>query len=198
MGRFDYHEKPRSPFIYTGKKPSSPFYNIESESNGENRFVIIKTTDGAKYIRGNMLFYNFKGVEIYTEIDNAIFVDSINDIVTIKDYSKTLEEINPTDPENRQYVLIIVSDSDIENEGINMYTWDAMIGRTTMYNYIVDNIESKYMDPDKSIVLTDNVALKDALTVTQFVNYLKNGNLIPEDDFDINNFRYDRGNEDDE
>ena len=189
MGRFDYHEKPRNPFIYTGKKPSSPFYNIESESNGENRFVIIKTTDGGKYIRGNMLFYNFKGVEIYTEIDNAIFVDSINDIVTIKDYSKTLEEINPTDPENRQYVLIIVSDSDIEDEGINMYTWDAMIGRTTMYNYIVDNIESKYMDPDKSIVLTDNVALKDALTVTQFVNYLKNGNLVPEDDFNIDDYR---------
>lgn len=189
MGRFDYQDKPKSPFVYTGKKPTSPFYNIETESNGEDRFVIIKTTDGGRYIRGNMLFYNYKGIEIYTEINNAIFVDTINDTVTIKDYGKTLEEINPTDPENRQYVLIIVSDEDIEDQGINMYTWDAMIGRTTMYNYIVDNIAAKYMDPDKSIVLTDNVALKDALSVTQFVNYLKNGNLVPDDDFNIDEYR---------
>ena len=196
MGRFDYVDKPKSPFVYTGKKPTSPFYNIETESNGEDRFVIIKTTDNGKYIRGNMLFYNYKGIEIYTEINNAIFVDTINDTVTIKDYGKTLEEINPTNPEERQYVIIIVSDEDIEDEGIPMYTWDAMIGRTNMYNYIVTNIGIKYMNPDKSIVLTDNVALKDALNVTQFVNYLKNGNLIPEDDFDINDYR--GGEEEDE
>ena len=183
-------------FIFTGKKPISPFYNIETESNGPDRFAIIKTTDNGKYIRGNMLFYKYKGIEIYTEINNAIFVDTINDTINIKDYSKTLEEINPVNPEERQYVIIIVSDEDIEDQGINMYTWDAMIGRSTMYKYIVDNIELKYMDPDKSIILTDNVALKDALSVTQFVNYLKNGNLVPEDDFDINEYR--TGGEDDE
>jgi hypothetical protein len=44
--------------------------------------------------------------------------------------------------------------------------------------------------------LTDNVALKDALSVTQFVNYLKNGNLVPEDDFNIDDYR--SGGEDDE
>lgn len=189
MGKFDYEEKPRSPFVITGKKPINPFYNVESESNGPDRFAILKTTDNGKYIRGNMLFYKYKGIEIYTEINNAIFVDTINDTISVKDYGKTLEEINPTDPENKQYVLIIVSDEDAEDDGLNMYTWDAMIGRTTMYKYIVDNIESKYMDPDKSIVLTDNVALKDALTVTQFVNYLKNGNLVPEDDFNIDDYR---------
>ena len=195
-GKFDYQDKPKSPFIFTGKKPISPFYNIETESNGPDRFAIIKTTDNGKYIRGNMLFYKYKGIEIYTEINNAIFVDTINDTINIKDYSKTLEEINPVNPEERQYVIIIVSDEDIEDQGINMYTWDAMIGRSTMYKYIVDNIELKYMDPDKSIILTDNVALKDALSVTQFVNYLKNGNLVPEDDFDINEYR--TGGEDDE
>ena len=64
-----------------------------------------------------------------------------------------------------------------------------MIGRTAIYDYIVHNIASNYMNPDKSIILTDNVALKDALTVTQFVSYLKNGNLVPEDDFDIEEYR---------
>lgn len=196
MGKFDIDNKPKNPFVYTGKKPINPFYKIETETNGPDRFAIIKTTDNGKYIRGNMLFYNYKGIEIYTDINNAIFVDTINDTLTIRDYSKTLEEINPTDPEDRQYVLIIVSDEDAEDDGLNMYTWDAMIGRTTMYNYIVNNIDIKYIDPDKSIVLTDNVALKDALSVTQFVNYLKNGNLVPEDDFNIDNYR--SGGEEDE
>ena len=195
MGKFDYQDKPKNPFIFTGKKPINPFYNIETESNGPDRFAIIKTTDNGKYIRGNMLFYAYKGIEIYTEIDNVIFVDTINDIINIREYSKTLNEIDPVDPEERQYVIIIVSDEDIEDEGNSMYTWDAMIGRTTMYNYIVNNIEIKYMDPDKSIVLTDNVPLKDALSVTQFVNYLKNGNLVPEDDFNIDDYR---SGEDDE
>lgn len=197
MGKFDYQKKPVNPFVMTGKKPINPFYKVEDETNGPDRFVITKLTDNGKYIRGNMLFYNYKGIEIYTEIDNAIFVDTINDTINVKDYAKTIESINPTDPEQRQYVLIIVSEPDVEDLGINMYTWDAMIGRTTMYNFIVDNIESKYIDPDKSIVLTDNVAFKDALTVTQFVNYLKNGNLIPEDDFNIDDYRI-GGGEDDE
>ena len=192
MGKFDYEDKPKNPFVMTGKKPINPFYNIESESNGPDRYAILKTTDNGRYIRGNMLFYKYKGIEIYTEINNAIFVDTINDTITIKDYGKTLEEINPTNPEERQYLIIVVSDEDADD----MYTWDAMIGRTTMYNYIVNNIDIKYMDPDKSIVLTDNVALKDALSVTQFVNYLKNGNLVPEDDFNIDEYR--SGGEEDE
>ena len=192
MGKFDYEDKPKNPFVITGKKPINPFYNIESESNGPDRYAILKTTDNGRYIRGNMLFYKYKGIEIYTEINNAIFVDTINDTITIKDYGKTLEEINPTNPEERQYLIIVVSDEDADD----MYTWDAMIGRTTMYNYIVNNIDIKYMDPDKSIVLTDNVALKDALSVTQFVNYLKNGNLVPEDDFNIDEYR--SGGEEDE
>ena len=42
MGKFDYEEKPRSPFVITGKKPINPFYNVESESNGPDRFAILK------------------------------------------------------------------------------------------------------------------------------------------------------------
>ena len=47
----------------------------------------------------------------------------------------------------------------------------------------VNNIED--IDPDKSIVLTENVAIKDAFTVSQFVKYLQNASLVEEDDFDI-------------
>ena len=189
MGRFDYDDNtPINPFINTGKI-LNPFYKIDEAINEENRYVILKTTEHGKYVRDNMLYYKFNGVEIFTEINNAIFVDRINNTLIVKDYSKALEEINPVDPEERQYVLIMVMDDDAMDEGLNKYLWAAMIGRSTLYRYIVDNIEINYMNPDKSIVLTDNVALKDALTVTQFINYLKNGDLIPQDDFDIEKYR---------
>jgi hypothetical protein len=52
------------------------------------------------------------------------------------------------------------------------------------------------MNPDKSFILTANVPLKDALSVTQFVDYLKNSNLVPEDNFDIHDYIVDDVEED--
>ena len=177
-----------NPFYKTGKK-MNPFYKVDNITNGADRFVILSTTENGKYVRGNLLFYSMNGVEIYTDINNAILVDTINKTFTVRKADSVLEEINPTDPEQRQYVIIMVLDDDINNEDINKYIWASMIGRTTMYEYIKENIEINYINPDKSIILTDNVALKDALSVTQFIKYLKNGNLVEEDDFDIDEYR---------
>ena len=58
-----------------------------------------------------------------------------------------------------------------------------MTGRSIVYEYIKNNIED--IDPDNSIILTENVAVKDAFTVSQFVKYLQNASLVEEDDFDI-------------
>lgn len=188
MNREDLN-KPTSPFVKVGKKPISPFYKVEDEINTSERYAILKTTDNGKFVRGNLLYYRFNNVDIYTDIDNAIFVDAVNSSITIKEYSKALAQINPVDPEERQYIILMYIDDDMTDEDIQQYTWESMIGRTAIYDYIVNNIASNYMNPDKSIILTDNVALKDALTVTQFISYLKNGNLVPEDDFNIEEYR---------
>ena len=44
------------------------------------------------------------------------------------------------------------------------------------------------IDVDKSLVLTETVPLKDSLTVRQFMNYLKNSNIINDENFEINDF----------
>ena len=54
-----------------------PVYNIEQTVNGELRFAITSLTDGGKYVRGNMLFYQYNGVNIYTDINNIIFVNNV-------------------------------------------------------------------------------------------------------------------------
>ena len=185
------HNQPINPFIKVGKtEKQKVFYKLDEEVNNPNRFAILRTTENGKFVRGEMLYYKLDNVEIYTELNNIIFVDRVNKTLTVKDYSKALEEINPENPETRQYIILMYLDDDVYEQGAGTtYTWEAMEGRQLAYQYIKDNIGMNYMNPDKSIVLTDNVAVKDALTVTQFIKYLKNGNLVPEDDFEIDDYR---------
>ena len=106
--------------------------------------------------------------------------------VIVKDGKKVLNEITPTDPETRQYVLLMKC---IDNN-TEFYQWESMEGRTETYNYIVDNIDILNIYPEESFVLTENVALKDALTIAEFVRYLKNSELVEEDGFNIEEYIY--------
>lgn len=179
----------RNPLIFYDKDDKikvNPVYMIEDHPNDKNRFAILRTTENGKYVRGDSLYFKLGGFEIYTEINNAIFVDLINKTVFIKEYQKVVEEITPVDPEKRQYIIMMKN----INEDIDEYTWEAMEGRSTMYNFIVDNIDSLNIDPENSFVLTENVPYKDALTVYQFIQYIKNADLVEEDGFDINDWLY--------
>lgn len=179
----------RNPLIFYDKDEKikiNPIYMIEDHPNDKNRFAILRTTENGKYVRGDSLYFKLGGFEIYTEINNAIFVDLINKTVFIKEYQKVVEEITPVDPEKRQYIIMMK----IINDDMDEYRWEAMEGRSTMYNFIVDNIEDLNIDPENSFVLTENVPYKDALTVYQFIQYLKNADLVEEDGFDIDEWLY--------
>lgn len=166
-------------------KKIKPFYTLENHPNDKYRFAILSSTENGKYIRGGMLFFEFNGIEIYTELNNAIFVDLIHKTCFIKDYHKVKEEITPVDAEQRQYIILMSSE---DENGDQIYTWEAMTGRTTMYEYIVDNIDELGIDPEKSFILVETVPYKDALTVTEFVKYLKNAEYVPDDGFDIDEY----------
>ena len=175
------------PGIYFAKEGEewrvNPIYSLDNVRNTPKRFVILRTTGDGKFLKGGMLVYKYKGVEIYTDAKNAIFVDTTSNRLWIRDYDRVLSEIDPVDPEERQYVFIMYDEF-----GDEVITeWESTIGRSQAYLFVKNNIDR--MDPDKSIVLTDNVAMKDALTVHQFVNHLKNSGLVPlDDDFEIDDF----------
>lgn len=164
----------------------NPFYIVEDHPNDEYRFAILSTTENGKYVRGGMLYFNYNGIDIYTDIDNAIFVDLHQKSIYIKEYKKVKEEITPVDPEQRQYILMITSYEEDEN----MYTWEAITGRTNTYYWLTDNIENRAIDPEKSFVLTENVPFKDALTIANFIRYVKNAELVEPDGFDIEEYVY--------
>lgn len=153
------------------------------EVNSEDCFAITKLTEGGKFVRGEYLFYNMKGIEIYTDINNIIFVDTVAKIFFVEPGDKVLEEIAPVDPKNKQYVILIKG----YDSGDETYTWESITGRLETYNFIVDNIDMLGLDPKESFVLTDNVALKDALTVEQFIKHIQSIENL-DDGFDIEEY----------
>ena len=159
----------------------SPLYNIYDKFNDVDQFAIMRTTDNGKYVRGGMLYFQLNGVTIYTDINNIIFVNRKDNSIIVREDTSISEQIAPVNPENKQYIILLNIDDEV-------FEWRAMEGRTTIYEYIKENIEILGFDPDTSIILTDTVPFKDASTVTQFIKYLQNGNLVEEDGFDIDDY----------
>ena len=179
--------KAKNPFVFYKKdEPIKPFVKLDEAVNDVKQFAITKATENGKYIRGGQLWFKMNGVEIFVDIDSIIYVDLENNNFIVKDGKKVLNEITPTDPETRQYVLLMKC---IDNN-TEFYQWESMEGRTETYNYIVDNIDILNIYPEESFVLTENVALKDALTIAEFVRYLKNSELVEEDGFNIEEYIY--------
>lgn len=159
---------------------------FDTNINGIDRFAINKFTQNGKYVRGNLLYYKFNGVEIYTESTNIIFVDTKDKTIFIRREENVEAEINPTKPEDKEYILLYTDlgyEEDLEEFPLR---WEAVIGRKTAYDNIKANID--VIDVDKSLVLVDTVPLKESLTVRQFMNYIKNGNIIEDDTFDVNDY----------
>jgi len=166
-----------SPIYFTKhKEATSPIYTVSDAIDGPDRFVIARTTDNGKWVRNGMIFYRLNGITIFADIDDIILVDLQNQTMTIRRGKNVKDMVTPEDPEYRQYLLLMyLSDSNT--------SWETIIGRNATYEYIKNNIEE--FDPDQSLVLTENVPYKDAYSVTQFVKYVRNANLVDEDDFEI-------------
>lgn len=186
---FDEEKTPSSPITFheEGKEwRQSPITFEEDRINSENNYAITRLTSNGKYVRGNMLFYKFNGVEIYTEINNIILVDVINRCVFIKKHSEVIEQVAPKNPEQKQYIILYCFELGEEEESDDTYIWESYIGRSYAYKALLCHLS--VIDIDKSLVLVDNVALKDSLSVRKFLEYLKNAGLVPEDDFDLSDY----------
>ena len=187
MGFFDNKpNKPIQPIEFTNKVQENPISFISKDINTETSFAILKTTENGRYMRGNMLLYSLNGVEVYTDPNTIIFVDTVNNTLFIKEYSKVVSEIAPTDPEKRQYIILYTDLGYEEGDTEFPLRYEPVQGRTNAYESI--KVNAPIIDIDKSVVLVENVALKDALSVREFVQYIKNADMIEEDGFDINDY----------
>ena len=180
--RIDPDNQPQKPFTIVDKETrEQPFTILSKDINEPDQFVINRLTDNGAYVKGGMLYFRLNGVDIFTDINYSIFINKANNSIVIRN-ADNLSNIDDDsiDSEFKQYIILIYG----VDEDQEVFRWESMTGRTTMYNYIKNNVDS--IDVDNSIILTENVPIKDAFTVFQFVKYLQNGNLIEDDeDFDI-------------
>lgn len=194
FGKKDENNKPIQAVSFVDKSKGEKYQvkglvGFEEDINGVTSFAITKLTEHGKYMRGNLLYYSMNGVEIYTDPKNIIFVDTVSKNMFIREYEKVIKEIAPDDPEQKQYILLYTDlgfDEDSMDQSEFPLRWESVTGRTQAYNNIKTN--APIIDIDKSIVLSETVSLKDALTVRQFAEYLKNAELIVDEEFDINDF----------
>ena len=192
----NHDPKPINPLVFLEKgqkvPAKSPLIFLDREETS-TMFSITKLTDNGKYVKGGMLYYKMFDVEIMADIDATIYVNLAEKSYIVK-LNKSNESIQSQDPVTQQYVILLYSVSDDSSECV----WMSVEGRENCYNLIKEQISTYLYDPDHSIVLTGSVSLDDCLTVTEFVNYLKNSNVIEEDDFDITQYTIDREEETDE
>ena len=188
MGWFDNKSnKPVVQIEFTDKVQENPISFIQKDINTETSFAILKTTENGRYMRGNMLYFSLNGVEVYTDPNNIIFVDTVNNTLFIKEYSKVISEIAPEDPEQKQYILLYTDLGYEDGDQEFPLRWEAAQGRTNAYESIKSN--AAVIDIDKSIVIVENVAIKDCLTIREFVDYVKNADMVDKyDGFDINEY----------
>ena len=165
----------------------NPLKYIDNSVNDEMNFAITKLTDGGKYVRGNHLYYKMRDIEIYTDLDDIIFVDLHNNILYIREFVKVEDVIAQKKPEDREYVLLL-TDLGYEESSDEYFPlrWEAVVGRQQAYENLKPNLP--LIDIDKSLVLVDNVPLKDAITVRQFIQHLQNANYVDPEEIDINDY----------
>jgi hypothetical protein len=156
------------------------------EVNKEDSFAITKLTAGGKFVRGEHLFYNMRGIEVYTDIDNIIFVDLHNNTLFIKEFDKIEKNINTKNPNDRQYIILYTDlgfDGDYKDFPLR---WESYTGREAAYESLKPNLP--VIDIDKSIVLTDNVPLKDAITVREFIEHLQNAGYVSPEEINLEDY----------
>ena len=178
------NEKPRSPLRFGSKDVINPISSVDTDINSLDRFAITALTENGKYVRGSSIYYKLDNVEVFAPIDSIIFVDKTNNTVFIRNQEKEIANVvKPSDPEEKQYIILY---TDLGYETAEFpFRWESVTGRSGAYESV--KVNASVVDVDRSIVLTENVSVKDALSVREFVNYLKNSNLVSdEDDFDIN------------
>lgn len=192
----DGNKKVINPLRFKEEDSGNPLVFLNSNINNKDNYAILATTDNGKWVRGEYLYYKFNGVEIFTDINNIIFVNKKTKTLFIRSDDRIVKNIAETskdnDKENQQYIILYtwLGYEDSEDQGPeNGCVWEAVSGRLDAYY----NIQSyaPVVDIDKSIVLVDNVPMKDALSIREFVNYVQNANLVEDDDFDINQYNPD-------
>jgi len=82
---------------------------------------------------------------------------------------------------NKKYILLLISNEDEDDK-----TWKEFLGRDSLVEYIKQIVED--VDIKHSLVLTENVSIKDAINIYEFMKYMYETKGYYNDGFDIEDY----------
>ena len=153
-----------NPFIETnGEKSVSPIVYLDGRDNDEGVLLISK--EDKQYIKGDRLFVKYKGIGIYSDIDDIISINTYNDEI----YVFRHDELTP--PEDREYLLLLVYNAE---DCID--TFMGISGRQEVFNFIVNNAE--LLDCIQSKILAETTKMQDMWTLYRFAKMCIDNEMV--------------------
>ena len=139
---------------------------------------IIISKNNPMHIKGDKLYYKYKDIDIYADLDNIIYINTSNDIIKIMRY----KELSP--PDKREYlVLLSYYDESISN------TYQGIVGRQNVFDYIKSIVEE--INIQESLILAETVEFKNAINIYDFMKECILNNAVKNDDgFDIEDYNF--------
>ena len=162
-----------NPISFSDDWKSKGIYFLGDTNN--NSEIVITKNDRA-YVRGDQLYFKYKDINIYTDLDNIIYINTKTDIIQIKKY----KELSP--PEEREYLILLVYyDEELPN------TYQGFIGRQNVFDYLKSIAEE--IDIEQSLILVETVEFKNAINIYEFMKEcILNGTVENNDGFDIEEY----------
>lgn len=154
-----------NPFINTdGEKNTSPIVYLDGRDSQDSGVLLISKED-KQYIRGDRLYVKYKGIGIYSDIDDVISINTYNDEI----YVFRHDELTP--PEDREYLLLLVfNDEEVPD------TFLGISGRQYVFDYLVANAE--LFDWTESKILAETTKMQDMWTIFRFAKMCINNEMV--------------------
>ena len=126
------------------------------KSTDRTPFQFVITKKDRQHVRGDKICVEVGGFYIYTDIDNAMLVNTLTKEV----YIYYPEQLAPS--EEREYLILMVyNDESMDN------TYQGMVGRQETFDYLVENAE--ILDFDRTMIMAETTKLKDMITIYEFM-----------------------------
>lgn len=160
------------PIKFTKDWEKKPIYFMGQDNPNE----IVITKNDKQYVVGNQLYFKYKDINIYADLDSLIYINTKTDIIQIKKY----KELTP--PNNREYlVLLVYYDEQLPN------TFQGIIGRQETFDFIKSIAEEINME--ESLILTETVEYRNAINIYDFMKEcIMNKTVNNDDGFDIDEY----------
>ena len=154
----------KGPFVqYKPGEKINPFVSVDPRSPGENVKVLNKINSSV----GNYVYFKADKYDLYVPLNDTIVVDELGRNIVV--YDQADESLTPAN--ERNYLILCAT---VDGSGGQEYL--SIKGRQNVFDTIVDMAD--VLDFQESIILAETTALKDAISLFEFMKMCVDKELV--------------------